>query len=659
MEETWRVLSNHRVVNGVTIIGPDLFATDQDGKPLSPIASVFPDHQVIVAGRGIHALQVETMLDFLRAKTFQQARRDLSKEEEQAVYMNSVSLLIRKSLVLIRSDPSAMDKVFAADELLQRFLAKDLIQFTGIQLAEVRDRLRHRGESWRISPPPHSMQDIEQFIESSRVQVDTGAAYYYNAPTGGRYITYQEFMRIRPLLRSDMEEALNRLTEISDLTQRANNMGSPELSFFLPSGRTLKNADLKNLTDVLKAASSERELNTAECLFDRFAADFAMTAGSDLLIDNPAEAAWRTTMFCRLYDINENEVEEWALGLSPEFRLNVRWLPGARLSTEPIFESGSQSRIQDLIRHFWKTRPALASINIGRVESPQTVRDRTGEQRDVYLAVLGLADGSETIRLVRMIKWDVLHRVKRGVPLQQAISETIQYRDYILDRLRAATELGIPKLPYTEIWLEEDVAQLGRIPVFFFDRMYVPGVVTDKIPHGLYAKPGFTLKLSGLLGIAAAASLILGRACPRSGHVFFDDGDEVIQLNGDGLPERLVIADTTGSFTDWSTPVSELLPHCLWHLAQHLDRAKQNGIGPAELKDSAGAFGESLRKEIARMQLLLNDPDSALWSLFADRTNEPGGIRHRWEAILCRLQAADSRLLFQEIAASPHLEPFK
>jgi len=79
--------------------------------------------------------------------------------------------------------------------------------------------------------------------------------------------------------------------------------------------------------------------------------------------------------------------------------------------------------------------------HVGRVESPLTERDRSGEEREVYLVVLGLAGGTEDIRLVRMMKWEVYHRLKQGIPLEQAIGETIQYRNYIFDRLQAAATL--------------------------------------------------------------------------------------------------------------------------------------------------------------------------------------------------------------------------
>jgi len=92
-------------------------------------------------------------------------------------------------------------------------------------------------------------------------------------------------------------------------------------------------------------------------------------------------------MFCRLFDIDETTLEEYALGLSPEFRLNVRWLPGARFDGgpafgpdgEPVFESNAEPRTRQLINHFLKSWPGVAAVNVGRVTSAQTARDRSGE----------------------------------------------------------------------------------------------------------------------------------------------------------------------------------------------------------------------------------------------------------------------------------------
>jgi len=648
-----------RRINGIEVLGPDFFARDESGQALGPIAVVFPNLLLLVTGRGIHAELICIAEAFLRARCRLDEQRDLTAAEERELYESVIPLMVRESTVLIRSFPDDMARVFAADELLQRLLPKPRIQFTGIHNAAVREQLRRRGESWRISPAPRSSQEIYYYIRACRVHVNTNAIYYQNAQSGERFLTYEEFQRIRPLLRKAPQKALCRLKEIHHLSQLVNDQGVPELSFFLPADTKLTTRPLGDIIAVLQNADSPQDLARAEVLFDFFALSYAVAAGDELTIDGERHTAWQTTMYCRLYDLNEKTLEEWMLRLSPEFHLNMRWLPGARLKDgEVLFESTVESKVRSLINYFVTTWPGIVSINVGRVESPLTNRDRTEEEREVYLVVLGLPEGREEIRLLRMIKWDVRHRLKQGFPLSQAIRDTVSYRDYILDRLRAAATLKIPMLSYTAIQFEEELEGVGTIPIFFFDRRYVEGMVTDKIPLSYYGKNGFIVRLARLLGVAAAASMVLGRASHRTQELFFDDGDEVIQLDQDKLPERLVISETTGSFTDSTTPVRVLLSQCLKHLAAHLAKARRRGVTRADLKAAVEAFSEGLAGEIERMQALLQDPSMDLRSLFANSSAEPGSVRARWDNMLNRLAATEVAAIREAILISPELAGF-
>lgn len=648
-----------RRINGIEFLGPDFFARDESGQALGPIAVVYPGLLLLVTGRGIHAELICTAEAFLRARCRLDEQRDLTEAEERELYESVVPLIVRESTVLIRSFPDDMARVFAADELLQRLLPKPRIQFTGIHNAAVREQLRRRGESWRISPAPRSSQEVYYYIRACRVHVNTNAFYYQNAQSGERFLTYEEFQRIRPLLRKAPQKALCRLKEIHHLSQLVNDQGVPELSFFLPADTKLTTRPLGDIIAVLQNADSPQDLARAEVLFDFFALSYAVAAGDELTIDGERHTAWQTTMYCRLYDLNEKTLEEWMLRLSPEFHLNMRWLPGARLKDgEVLFESTVESKVRSLINYFVTTWPGIVSINVGRVESPLTNRDRTEEEREVYLVVLGFPEGREEIRLLRMIKWDVRHRLKQGFPLSQAIRDTVSYRDYILDRLRAAAALKIPMLSYTAIQFEEELEGVGTIPIFFFDRRYVEGMVTDKIPLSYYGKNGFIVRLARLLGVAAAASMVLGRASHRTQELFFDDGDEVIQLDRDKLPERLVISETTGSFTDSTTPVRVLLSQCLGHLAAHLAKARRRGVTRADLKAAVEAFSEGLTGEIERMQALLQDPSMDLHSLFANSSAEPGSVRARWDNMLNRLTATEAAAIREAILISPELAGF-
>lgn len=631
-----------RMVEDIVILGSDLLSTDDRGRPSSPIASVIPANRIVVTAGGIHAVQVGLAVSFLRRMLLLAGQRELGSDEEEDVYKNAVSLLIRDGIVLIRADPGETEKIFAADEILQHLLPKQRIQFTGTQLGQIRRDLQMRGEIWRISPPPHSVEEMVRHIRSSGSHVGSGTVYYQSAATGGRFLTLEQFSLVRPLLRSNRQEALRRLKEMSQLTGMVNNQGVPELSFFVEQERNLPAGALGELANLLERSTMPEAIDQVERAFDHFQAIFADAAGPELASDDESSAPWRAAMFCRLFAIDEKTMEEWSLGLSPEFHLNVRWLPGARIAGRELsFDPFTQPRVRSLIKHYLNSWPGLISINLGRVESSQTKRDRTGEEREVYLAALGLKQESERIRLVRMMKWEVRHRLKKGIPLEQSIAETISYRRYIFDRLKAFRELGIAVPYYTEIRLDEEIEGIGKIPVFFFERPYFSGFVTEKIPPGRYARAGFIERLARLLGKAAAVSLVMGRACPRTNDIFFDDGDEVVQLDEEGLPNHLIIAETTGSFNDYTTPLAQKLPRCLHHLSCHLDKAASQGIGKRQLSAARAEFLAGLVEEIERMQHTLQNRLPALRALFADRIEEPGDIRFRWNKILDRLEAAD------------------
>jgi hypothetical protein len=463
-------------------------------------------------------------------------------------------------------------------------------------------------------------------------------------------------MRIRPLLQSDPEEALARLKEILHLFKRINNWGSRELSIFLPAGTDIDLADLDQVVSLLEALPASESFEKVQRAFDRFASYFARAAGPELMWDDYHNHVWRTTMFCRLQDINEEEMEEWSLNLSPEFHLNVKWLPGATVIADELrFDPRVDRRVRGLISHFWEKSGGLVSINVGRIEESQTSRDISGQERDVYLVVMTTRDQQDSIRLVRLMKWDALHRIKMGFSLDQAISETIKYRNYIFDRLHAAARLGFPILTYNEIRLDEEVSGLGVIPAFFFERQYVSGIVTDKIPVSCYEKPDFIKGLAGLLGAAATFTIVLGRASPRTGKIFYDDGDELIQLNPVCIPVRLVIIETTGSFTDWTTPLLSLLPQCLACFRAHLDKAREAGVPLHVLKESVEIFAGALRDKLLAIKEIAFDSSSQIRGLFSDRPLEQGGIRHRWEGILDRLQAANPLELHDYVVNSPEL----
>lgn len=639
-------MSTNDLISDITIIGGDLLEFDGNGNFINTIATIFLGHHLMVVGRGgIHAMQLMTAEEYLTNNHPESEKTDLLN----SLCADVVALNMIKDIITIRMEPMKIDRAFAADAILQQWIPKGRIKFTGLHLSEVRDALRLRGEIWRFAPAPVAETDFLDLICGCRIEVGSGIKYLYNKHTGEHVLTYEEFGRIRPLILTDKPKAIDRLEEIIHLHGRVNNQGYPELVFLLPSERNLEITLLQKILSLVKSTAHSEDIEKAENLFDRFSNIFSSLAGSELTTDNPRCDRWRATALCRLYNIDEQTTAEWALGLGPEFYLNIKWLPGARIDQNQIlYEPDINKKVESLINYYRQTRNDFISINVGAIMFHLTDRDQTGEEREVYIVTLGLPDGGQEIRHVRMSKWDVKHRLKNRASLKQAINETKEYRNYIIDRLTAARVLDLPIPVFKEIHVEDRLDE-GSFPVYYFEREYIPGIVTCRIPMEFYSRKGFIERLAGLLGKAAAASLVLGRRNPRSYELYFDDGDEIIQLNEEGLPERIIMIETTGSFADWTTPLSQMLPHCLKHLHTHIQKAEQQGIKPDEIPIVIGAFTDGLISEIERMQDILNDPGSPVYSLFVNRTNEPRGVRNRWENILNRLKTSDVNELKQSI----------
>ena len=113
-----------------------------------------------------------------------------------------------------------------------------------------------------------------------------------------------------------------------------------------------------------------------------------------------------------------------------------------------------------------------------------------------------------------------------------------------------------------ERYLGANSAVSGRlIPAHYFERDYLHGLATDKLPRSKYLKPGYSSRLAALLGRAAAANLIAGRAREETKRAIFDDGDEVVMEDpATGLPDRLVVSDPSGAFCDYQRSLAEAAP---------------------------------------------------------------------------------------------------
>jgi hypothetical protein len=650
-------------INGITVIGDDFLAKDHAGRPLNTLATVFPGFHLAVTGRNeIHGMQVDRAIDYLKSNIPGAETSPLTEN----ICRDAVCVNIYPKRIILRIEQDNIGKGLAADLLLQRFVPKAAIQFTGIHIPEVRKALRLRGEIWRFSPPPIVERDFTDLLCHCKTRIGTWVRFFHNKHTGEHVLTYQEAEAIRPLFPHHAHDALASIREIIHLSRLFNHQGYPELSFLAPAGKLPDVRILEEAAAILAVDENSGELpdrpgHRAEkpwILYERFLREFADLAGPELLRDDPGNALWKATVLCRLYNIDERTTAEWALGLGPEFYLNIRWMPGALIAGEKIrFEPETPDRIRRLIEYYLRARNDFLSINVGCIVAPLTDRNQAGEEREVFIVTLGLPDDRKDIRHIRMSKWDVVHRIKQGLSLEQAINDTRIYRDFIIDRLTAMRALGLPIPDFKEIDIQDEFGT-DMIPVYYFERDYIPGIATDKIPSFFYSRAGFISQLAFFLGQAAAASLVLGRTDPRSNQLYYDDGDEIIRLDASGFPVAFMLLETTGSFKDWTTPIENMLPHCIEHLAGHMEKARQQGIAQHEFPIALRSFCDGLKNEIRRMQMLLDDPAGTIRVLFADRTSENEGIRRRWEGVLDRLGRTDPGYLEEIIYNDDHLQEY-
>jgi hypothetical protein len=218
-----------------------------------------------------------------------------------------------------------------------------------------------------------------------------------------------------------------------------------------------------------------------------------------------------------------------------------------------------------------------------------------------------------------------------------------EYTEYCLDRHLGCRQLGMALLPITTGTVTEHWE--GRIlRSTYFRRDYAYGVATDKLPPSRYADPDFAPALARLLGEAAAPNLVVGR-CGGAGRVLFDDGDEVLVSDEHGLPQRLIVADSSGSFADYRRELGVVLPD----YGEVVLRRKDLAPSPSNFAEIYVHHFET-RLEWLREQYL--QYKRAFRSLFRHRKyDEEGCFAYRWEKALDRLERSEPRRLAEQLRA--------
>ena len=658
------------------IIGPHPFERDEKGSQKVRIGTLFPEQNVLYTELpGVHAWQRASFIDLVNSRRAAQSLPALTFEEEQRLTVESVDLIFEPDYLLIRPDPDRMDLAFTGDELLQGVVSKRKIRFLTVSDKRVREAIKRRGEYWRVSGIPKSTEAKRTLIQTSRVGIFGHPIYYYNRLTGTRWLTFQEF---EGLSRLDDAPLARHLQEIADHALHRNRLTRPEVDFFAAD---LRRFGPREFSGVIYEQMASADLRAKYSdLLDHFRSAVHEAYRKDDFAHKP----WRDRMLSTLFlEGNETQAEQALSGLSPEFFMQVEWLPGGRFEEgefifDPLFDEAASNpadaelqrltdpRAKSIILNFIRDYGDIEFINIGVVpESLSLDRPQTHGRRGVYLVEVHSRRELQPIkRFLRLQKWGVWEHLDEGKGLLQAIEESDEYTDYWLDRRLGCRQLGmnlsrrVVMRRLIEVYQGSNQRYQGKpIRTTYFERDYAPGIATDKLPMEKYAQPGYAQKFAESLGRAAASSMIVGRSLDFGNRPVFDDGDEVVVEGDDGLPREILVCDHSGAFGEYKQPLSAWAAHY----------ARPVNVRDKALPDSrafALAYLAAFRDQFVHIQGDYRKRRRAFDTLFKHTRYDPGGsFAYRWESTLKRLDQTSVDDLMEAIRrkvvvlASPRSAP--
>jgi len=641
----------------IELIGPHPFARDEQGRQLTRIGTLFPEPGVLYTkAPGVHAWQRLNFIELLNTKRSAQGLPNLSPEEEQKTADNSIDLVFDAGQVLIRPDPERMELSFAADELLQGLVSKRKIKFLSVSNPRVREAIKRRGESWRLSSIPKSREAKERLIQGSKVGIYGQPLYYYNRLTGTRWLTLQEFESLGKL---EPQSLAKPLQEIADHSMRRNRLGRPEVDFFAVDLGRFGARDFNGIS------FQELSAEALRAKFEELSKKFRQAVHEALREDNCKSNAWSERMLSTLFlDGDEAQTEQVLSGLSPEFFLQIKWLPGGRFEEgefllDPIFDEAATNsedeelrrlcdiRAKEVIFNLVREYGDLEYINLGLVpESLSLDRPQMEGRRGVFLVEFAVRGEPEPLkRFVRLQKWGVWEHLDEGKSMLQSIQESDEYTDYWLDRRLGCQQLGmnlcrrVVMRRLNEIYQGKNERFRGQlIRTTYFEREYLAGIATDKLPLDRYSRPGYAVKLAELMGRTAASGLIVGRSLNET-RPTFDDGDEVVREGSDGLPKQILLGDHSGAFTEYKLPLETFAADYSRPM-----NVRKNLV--PEPKEFAMAYLNAFRAQFLHIQGDYRKRRRAFDTLFKHCKYDPGGsFAYRWECILRRLDKTDAESL--------------
>jgi hypothetical protein len=644
------------------LIGPHPFEKDEHGGQKVRIGTLFLEAGVLYTQPpGVHAWQRSAFIDLQNAQRATEELPPLSLEDEDRLCVRSVDLIFDPNQILIRPNPQHMEAAFAADELLQELVSKRQVIFLTVSDPRVRDAIKRRGECWRLSSIPKSREAKKTLVFGSKVSIFQQPIYFYNRLTGTRWLTCQEFSGLDQLDPSALAEHLQ---EIADHSIRQNRLGRPELNFFAAD---LRHFGARQFAGVAFAQLKPEQLRAK---YLELRERFNSAVHDSFRRDDCNNEAWCQRMLSTLFlDGSESQTEQILGGLSPEFFMQVEWLPGGRFEEgefmfDPIFEEAASHpedealrqlcdpRAKGIIYNFIREYGNLEYVNVGRIpESLSIERPQKIGRRGVYIAEFKSRGEPEPIkRFMRLQKWNVWEHLDDGKDLASSIEESDEYTDFWLDRRLGCRQLGV-NLPsrvimrrLTEIYNGSNARFRGQtVHTTYFEREYLDGIATDKLPLENYSRAGYATRLAALLGKAAASSMIVGRSLDIGIRPVFDDGDEVVCEGSDGLPSAVVLADHSGAFGEYRQPLDTFAAH----YARPVNSRDKVVSDP---RGFARAYLAAFREQFLHIQFDYRKRHRAFDTLFKHCKYDRGGsFAFRWECVLRRLDQTDVDQLLKAI----------
>jgi hypothetical protein len=641
------------------IIGNAPLATDASGKLISRIGIIDVDSNVLITLPGMsHTQQRLYYQDDVNKQRAQQGEPPLTDLEQDKLQAQCVDLIMTGSAIQIRPEPEKMPLAFRADERLQEIVSKRNIRFLMVRNSSVQQAIRERGEYWRISPPPQNEEEIIPALQQARLAIGGVPVYFYNQDTGTRFLTCQTFTDLAILDDATLRRAL---IEIRDYSAMHNTLYMREVGFFAADTTFTEKAfaglDFEN-ADPAQLRAWHTEL----------AARFRLAVPSELRCDDPTFIIWRNRLLATLFDdANETLVGPVVNDLPSEFFRMIRWLPGGRIENgELIFDSIfndrrkfradkelaelCDERVIAFICNYVREFGGIQHVNIGWV-APSLGHHRPNGHK-VYLAEVMCRGASKPVlRILRIQQWGTREHLDRNRDLLYALTQAIEYTEYIHDRCLACWQLGMP-LPgrvdtktVMEVYQGSQQRYQGtRIPTIYFERDFINGLATNRIPESRMKDTAYALSVARLLGYAAAPNMVVGRTLEEgSTEVVFDNGDEMIISDVNHMPQRIVVADHVGTFHECTRPLEDFAAG----YAKPVSARAKTVPDPAAF---AAAYLTALSERLLQMQEECQLQRCAFATVFQSSKLGEGTCSDRVAKVLDRLERTDIPALINHIS---------